>query len=127
MAARHEPMGPRCLATALAGIALLATPAGAAPNDGVGNDDAPPCITVEVNGQRALPYECLQEKMAPSQAGEQVRNRPRLNAESVINQSPNRSGQFSRSTLRNRMGNTFGQGVRPQRPARREAPPPLPR
>lgn len=125
MAARHEPMGPRCLATALAGIALLATPAGAAPNDGGGNDDAPPCITVEVNGQRALPYECLQEKMAPSHAGEQARNRPHLNAESVIHQSPNRTGQFSRSTLRNRMGNTLGQGVRPQRPPRREARPPL--
>ena len=69
MAAHHDPMGPRCLATALAGIALLATPAGAAPNDGGGNDDAPPCITVEVNGQRALPYECYQEKMAPSHAG----------------------------------------------------------
>ena len=40
-----------------------------------------------------------------------------------IDFNSNRLGLFNLSTLRNRMGNTLGQGVRPQRPP---APPPLP-
>lgn len=79
------------------------------------------CVTVEVDGYKALPYDCYQKKMTPS--SEPDRGRPAIHSTTIAGQAPNRLGLFNLSTLRNRMGNTLGQGVRPQRPP---APPPLP-
>ena len=80
-----------------------------------GSDDGAACVTVEVNGFRALPYDCLQQKMAPSPAPAGSRD-PALESADVTRLAPNRIGQFSQSALRNRMGNTLGTGVHPQRP-----------
>lgn len=81
----------------------------------------PTCVTVEVNGNKALPYDCYQRNMTPSATPE--RGTPAMDSATIAGQAPNRLGLFNLSTLRNRMGNTLGQGVRPQRPP---APPPLP-
>lgn len=74
-----------------------------------------PCVTVEVDGHRALPLDCLQRRMTPSDGAR--RGAPEsFDSEDIVRQAPNRIGQFSRSALRNRMGNALGHGVRPQRP-----------
>tara|TARA_A100001391_G_scaffold196567_1_gene175315 strand:- start:16952 stop:17320 length:369 start_codon:yes stop_codon:yes gene_type:complete len=100
----------------LAGLA--ATRAGADKTEPV--EAGYPCVTVEVNGHRALPLDCLQQRMTPSDGAR--RGAPAsFGSEDIVRQTPNRIGQFSRSALRNRMGNTLGHGVRPQRP---ERPPP---
>jgi hypothetical protein len=85
------------------------------------DNQTPACVTVEVNGNKALPYDCYQRNMTPSATPE--RGTPAMDSATVAGQAPNRLGLFNLSTLRNRMGNTLGQGVRPQRPP---APPPLP-
>lgn len=79
------------------------------------SEDGAACVTVEVNGYRALPYDCLQQKMATSPIPS-ASNDPALDSADVTRFAPNRIGQFSQSALRNRMGNTFGKGLRPQRP-----------
>lgn len=89
----------------------LGTPAKADDND---QTIGPACVTVEVNGYKALPYDCFQRKMAPS--SEPGRDTPTADASGVVRQAPNRIGLFNLSTLRNRMGNTLGHGVKPQRP-----------
>ncbi|ASK32911.1 hypothetical protein CEK62_20390 (plasmid) [Alcanivorax sp. N3-2A] len=77
-------------------------------------EDGSACVTVEVDGYRALPYHCLQQKMAPLQAPER-NDDAALDSADVTRLAPNRIGQFSQSALRNRMGNALGKGVRPQR------------
>ncbi|MAL53590.1 MAG: hypothetical protein CMN68_00005 [Sphingomonadaceae bacterium] len=120
---RNDPMTaestPWCSMPAFAvlTLALIAGPPTRADN----NQDAPSCVTVEIDGHKALPYDCYQRKMAPSSVPE--RGTPAMHSATVAEQAPNRLGLFNLSTLRNRMGNTLGQGVRPQRPP---APPPLP-
>jgi hypothetical protein len=105
---------PACVVLAL--TLLAGTPTRA--ND---NPAAPTCVTVEVDGHKALPYDCYQQRMTPSSAPE--RGTPAMHSATVAGQAPNRLGLFNLSTLRNRMGNTLGKGVRPQRPP---APAPLP-
>ena len=105
------------LACAVLTLTLLAGP----PTRADDNQGAPSCVTVEVDGHKALPYDCYQRKMMPSSAPE--RGTPAMHSATVAGQAPNRLGLFNLSTLRNRMGNTLGQGVRPQRPP---APAPLP-
>lgn len=102
---------PCCL---LAVVALAGTTVRA-------DDDASPCVTVDVNGYKALPYDCFQERMSPATAPD--RDDPALHSGGIARQAPNRLGLFNQSTLRTRMGNTFGRGVRPQRPTPATAPP----
>ncbi|WP_278350829.1 hypothetical protein [Marinobacter nauticus] len=77
----------------------------------------PSCVEVEVNGQRAPAYGCLQQKMAPAAPPRETPGHanPALDSADVTRLPPNQTGQFSQSTLRNRMGNTLGHGVKPQR------------
>ncbi len=74
------------------------------------------CKEVEVNGYRAVPYSCLGQAMTPPE--QPVRPNPALAASDISKQQPNSIGQFSQSALRNRMGNTLGKSVMPQRPPR---------
>jgi len=80
------------------------------------------CVEVEVNGQRAPAYGCLQQQMAPptAPAGKDRKTDPALDSADVTRLPPNQTGQFSQSALRNRMGNALGNGVKPQRPPRNE-------
>ena len=94
-------------------LALIAGPPTRADN----NQDAPSCVTVEIDGHKALPYDCYQRKMAPSSVPE--RGTPAMHSATVAEQAPNRLGLFNLSTLRNRMGNTsgkaYGRNGRPRR------------
>lgn len=81
-----------------------AKPAGAA--DGA-------CIDTEVNGYRALSYDCLNQKMAPAAT---ARPAPQLESEAITQRPPNQMGLPTPATIGNRMGNTFGTSAYPQRP-----------
>lgn len=101
------------------GWLLLMAPAQQAAEAPAPGADEPSCVEVEVNGHRALPYDCLQRKMMPAALPEAARrDNPTLDSADVTRLPPNQSGQFSQSALRNRMGNTLGSGVKPQRPPR---------
>jgi len=71
------------------------------------------CIETEVNGYRALSYDCLNQKMAPAAP---VRPTPSLESEAVTQRPPNQMGLPTPATIGNRMGNTFGTSAYPQRP-----------
>lgn len=111
--------GRACL---LWGAALAAAPASAAETNPLTPPAAtarPPaaadgaCIETEVNGYRALSYDCLNQKMAPQTA---PRPPAVLESEAVTQGPPNQMGLTTPATISNRMGNTFGTSAYPQRP-----------
>nr|AGS50298.1 hypothetical protein [uncultured bacterium Ele45G2]AIF26548.1 hypothetical protein [uncultured bacterium fosmid pJB45G2] len=73
------------------------------------------CIDTEVNGYRALSYDCLNQKMAPAAT---ARPAPQLESEAITQRPPNQMGLPTPATIGNRMGNTFGTSAYPQRPPR---------
>ncbi|WP_315137027.1 hypothetical protein [Achromobacter marplatensis] len=105
------------LCAALAGAPLSAAEpqAPAAPAPGAQKPAAPggACIETEVNGYRALSYDCLNQKMAPDATH---RPAPGLESEAVTQRPPNQMGLPTPATIGNRMGNTFGTSAYPQRP-----------
>lgn len=72
------------------------------------------CIETEVNGYRALSYDCLNRKMAPDTSAN--RPSPGLASEAITQRPPNQMGLPTPATIGNRMGNTFGTSAYPQRP-----------
>lgn len=82
----------------------------------------PVCVDAEVDGQRALSYDCLSSQLKPkptAQAGAS-----QTAAEAAANAPSNRLGTFNLSTERNRFGTNWGNSVTPQRPAAPVAVPP---
>lgn len=75
---------------------------------------APSCIDVEVNGQRVPAYDCLSSKLAPA-APRDTRDAPLPSAQ-IATRPSNEIGLFNRAATGQRMGNTFGTSVHPQRP-----------
>lgn len=71
------------------------------------------CIDTEVNGYRALSYDCLNQKMAPDAAPKPPST---LGSEAITQKPPNQMGLPTPATIGNRMGNTFGTSAYPQRP-----------
>lgn len=71
------------------------------------------CIDTEVNGYRALSYDCLNQKIAPDAA---PRPPATLGSEAITQKPPNQMGLPTPATIGNRMGNTFGTSAYPQRP-----------
>lgn len=71
------------------------------------------CIETEVNGYRALSYDCLNQKMAPDATPKPP---PTLGSEAITQKPPNQMGLPTPATIGNRMGNTFGTSAYPQRP-----------
>lgn len=111
----HRPYFIASLVTAtlvtLSGVARAETPT---------DEDRPSssCVTVEVNGQVALPHGCLQREMAPMLPPQEQTREPSQSSADITRLPPNQTGLFSQSALRNRMGNTLGKGATPQRPPR---------
>ncbi|KVS34203.1 hypothetical protein LGN07_10620 [Burkholderia cepacia] len=74
----------------------------------------PVCVDAEVDGKRALSYDCLSQQLKPKadpQAGAS-----QTDAERLSKQPSNRLGTFNLSTERNRFGSNWGRSVTPQRP-----------
>ncbi|MFD4838742.1 hypothetical protein ACFWP0_14655 [Achromobacter sp. NPDC058515] len=111
--------GRACLLwlAATAAAPLSAAEAGTEPAPAASaSKPAPPegaCIETEVNGYRALSYDCLNQKMAPAAT---PRPPAGLESEAVTQRPPNQMGLPTPATIGNRMGNTFGTSAFPQRP-----------
>lgn len=76
----------------------------------------PACIEVEVNGQRVPAYDCLTLKLNPAAAANEPRQDLRLKSERIATRPSNEIALFNRAATSQRMGNTFGRSVHPQRP-----------
>ncbi|VWD37215.1 hypothetical protein [Burkholderia lata] len=90
--------------------ASAAVPAPASP----GSATKPVCVDAEVDGKRALSYDCLSQQLKPKadpQAGASQTDSERLSK-----QPSNRLGTFNLSTERNRFGSNWGRSTTPQRP-----------
>ncbi|WP_260858419.1 hypothetical protein [Paraburkholderia sp. BCC1885] len=73
------------------------------------------CVDAEVDGERALSYDCLNQQLAPAAvAGGAVAP----NAAQALATAPsNRVGTFNYSAESIRFGSNWGKSVFPQRPA----------
>jgi len=121
----------RCLLVALCSLsALPIAHAGSASGDtkadaNAGADaGADACIDVEVNGQRTLSIQCLNEQLRPRGTADRLQTAPSLASERVGAMSSNQLGLYNRAALINRMGSNFGRSAHPYRPAPVESPPP---
>ncbi|MCU1062471.1 hypothetical protein [Stenotrophomonas maltophilia] len=79
-------------------------------------EDAAPCIEVQVNGERIPAWDCLQRKLAP--ASKAAKSPALPEAERLMRQPGNQLMQYNLEGTRQRMGDAFGRSVIPQRPAR---------
>ncbi|RQR52818.1 hypothetical protein DIE21_11835 [Burkholderia sp. Bp9140] len=87
-----------------------------------GSGTKPVCVDAEVDGARALSYDCLSDQLKPKtepQAGASQTDSERLSK-----QPSNRVGTFNLSTEQNRFGANWGKSVTPQRPNAPVAVPP---
>ncbi|AVO30686.1 hypothetical protein [Stenotrophomonas maltophilia] len=94
---------------------LLALPSARA-DEAKKQEDAAPCIEVQVNGERIPAWECLQRKLAPPAKSAKSPALPE--AERLMRQPGNQLMQYNLEGTRQRMGDAFGRSVVPQRPAR---------
>lgn len=78
-------------------------------------ESLPTCIEVEVDGVRAPSYACLSERLRPA-APQSAPRETGIASEAVLQRPGNQLGVFNRAATANRMGNTFGTSVYPQRP-----------
>ena len=76
------------------------------------------CVDAQVQGQRALSYDCLSEQLKPTPAAPSGPSGASQSAAEALAKSPsNRLGTFNLSTERNRFGSNWGKSATPQRPA----------
>ncbi len=80
------------------------------------------CVDVEVDGVRALSYDCLSRQLQSGAAPSAGASQPA--SEDRARQPSNRIGTFNLSAERNRFGANWGKSVTPQRPALPVAVPP---
>jgi hypothetical protein len=73
------------------------------------------CVNAEIDGVRALSYDCLSQQLAPSPTIAEPGS-PANPAEALATASSNRSGTFNESAEHNRFGSNWGKSVTPQRP-----------
>ena len=81
------------------------------------------CVTVEVNGERVLPLECLTRKLSPPAPRAGGGPSPELAAQRIAQRPAHELGQVNQAATQHRMGNAWGRSVIPQRPP---VPPPAP-
>lgn len=87
-----------------------------------GSAAKPVCVDAEVDGKRALSYDCLSEQLKPK--AEPQAGALQTDSERLSKQPSNRLGTFNLSTERNRFGANWGKSVTPQRPNAPVAVPP---
>jgi hypothetical protein len=73
------------------------------------------CVNAEIDGVRALSYDCLSQQLAPTPTIGETGS-PANPAEALATASSNRSGTFNESAEQNRFGSNWGKSVIPQRP-----------
>lgn len=85
----------------------------------------PACVEVEVDGQHVPAYDCLTRKLDASRGANTQRKEVRLESEQIATRPSNEIGLFNRAATSQRMGNTFGKTVSPQRPSASFPAPPI--
>lgn len=80
------------------------------------------CVDAEVDGARALSYDCLSRQLQPRAAAGMAASGAA--SEHFATQPSNRVGTFNFSAERNRFGSNWGKSATPQRPAPPVAVPP---
>lgn len=105
LAAGAHAQGSRAAAPANAGLATK-----------------PVCVDAEVDGKRALSYDCLSQQLKPK--AEPQTGASQTDSERLSKQPSNRLGTFNLSTEQNRFGSNWGRSVTPQRPDAPVAVPP---
>ncbi len=84
-----------------------------------------PCVTVDIGGYRAGHLDCASRRLEAAARVAQAQARAGIETPVIDATSPDvRTGVANQTATRQRMGNTFGTSVYPQRPDR---PPPVPR
>ncbi len=74
------------------------------------------CIEVKVGEYRAPDYNCLSQQMSNSQGAAAARKNQQAMNPGIDKRAPNAIGLATPAATRVRMGNTFGNSVKPQRP-----------
>ncbi|VBB14347.1 hypothetical protein BSTAB16_4536 [Burkholderia stabilis] len=87
-----------------------------------GSAAKPVCVDAEVDGKRALSYDCLSQQLKPT--AEPQAGASQTDSERLSKQPSNRLGTFNLSTEQNRFGSNWGRSVTPQRPDAPVAVPP---
>ncbi|WP_376691054.1 hypothetical protein [Burkholderia stagnalis] len=82
----------------------------------------PVCVDAEVDGRRALSYDCLSAQLKPK--GTPQAGASQASTEGLAKAPSNRLGTFNLSAERNRFGTNWGKSATPQRPAPPVAVPP---
>ncbi|WP_175872250.1 hypothetical protein [Burkholderia sp. BCC0397] len=100
----------------------VGAPASAGPGSGSDSAAKPVCVDAEVDGKRALSYDCLSEQLKPK--AEPQAGASQTDSERLSKQPSNRLGTFNLSTEKNRFGSNWGRSVTPQRPDAPVAVPP---
>lgn len=94
----------------------------APPQASPGSAAKPVCVDAEVDGKRALSYDCLSQQLKPK--AEPPAGASQTDSEQLSKQPSNRLGTFNLSTERNRFGTNWGRSITPQRPDAPVAVPP---
>ena len=94
-----------------------------APVGALAAEEPASCVTVEVNGERVLPLECLTRKLSPPAPRAGGGPSPELAAQRIAQRPAHELGQVNQAATQHRMGNAWGHSVIPQRPP---VPPPAP-
>ncbi|QTD92115.1 hypothetical protein [Burkholderia anthina] len=87
-----------------------------------GSGTKPVCVDAEVDGKRALSYDCLSDQLQPK--ADPQTGASQTDSERLSKQPSNRLGTFNLSTEQNRFGTNWGKSVTPQRPNAPVAVPP---
>lgn len=126
---KHTNTGKKNMRTKTSAALLFFAAIGAAAAEETGNatdKNAPSCIDVVVNGERIPPYACLTQKLMPKETSKPP-SASEMASQGIVNRPSNQLGLFNYAATSNRMGNTFGTSVYPQRPPATPAVPVFPR
>ena len=83
-----------------------------------------PCVAVDIAGHRVGHLDCASQRLEAAARTAQAQTRSAIDAPVVSATSPDvQTGVANQTATRQRMGNTFGTSVHPQRPNRVFAPP----
>lgn len=108
---------------ALPTMAVEAEPAGSQPSR-IGGPPPGPCVTVDIAGHRAGHLECATDRLQAAADTAQAQTRSAIETPVIGAGSPDvQTGVANQTATRQRMGNTFGTSVHPQRPNRPVLPP----
>lgn len=99
---------------ALAGLVLALAPLLASVDEAIPQGS---CISAEVNGYKALSYDCLSQRLANPEGAEAARRNQAALQVPIERRPANQLGLATPAATGVRMGANFGHSVQPQRPA----------